>query len=156
MITRGAAVRVFDAYPLAALLLGETGGRAAQELLSESIAESAVSAINVAEIIDLVARSRSVPAAQVVTALEWWRTAGLQVVAVSRATSCRAADLRAQHYHRSRSPVSLADCCAIALAEELGATLVTSDGPMLRIAELIGVRVEAVPDSRGSVPGSDG
>ena len=48
--------------------------------------------------------------------------------------------------------VSLADCGAIALAEQLGMELVTSDGPMVRVARAEGVAVLPVPDSSGRTP----
>jgi uncharacterized protein with PIN domain len=60
-----------------------------------------------------------------------------------------AASLRLRHYHRVRRPISLADCCAAALALDRGAALVTSDGPLL----------DLMTDEQGDViplPASDG
>ena len=56
------------------------------------------------------------------------------------------------HYHRTRTPVSLADCGAIALAEQLDAELVTSDAAMIRVARAEGIAVLPVPDSSGRTP----
>ena len=54
-----------------------------------------------------------------------------------------AADIRARHYHRSRAPVSLADC--ILLAATGGSdTLATADKPLISIAEAEHVKVMAL------------
>ncbi len=46
-------------------------------------------------------------------------------------------------------PVSLADCVALALAEQLDATLVTDDPPLLRLARQTGVSVQSVGGKTG-------
>lgn len=143
---------VFDAYPLAAVLLGEPAGEPVARLLSSSLEAARLGAINAAEVVDLVARARAVEPGQVSAAIDLWAEGGLRVVALDWPRAQRAAELRATNYHRTRSPVSLADCAAVALAEHLGATLVTSDGPMLRIARSVGADIHAVADSTGSIP----
>ena len=147
-------VLVFDAYPLAAVLLGEASGRAVGRLLVDAIAqgEAAVSAANLAEVVDLVARAAMVDPVDVLDAVELWVDGGLRVEALTWELAARAASLRAVHYHRSRCPISLADCAAIALAEHLRASLVTSDQPLAQVAALNGIDVVPVPDSRGTVP----
>jgi PIN domain nuclease of toxin-antitoxin system len=138
---------IFDAYPLVAVLLGEPAGPAVAALLAESRGESGVSTINAAEVVDGVARSRQVDAHDVASTIDLWVEGGLTIFDLDWACASRAAALRAGHYHRTRMPVSLADCTAVALAEELGATLVTSDAPMLRLAREIGVSVHALAKS---------
>ena len=145
---------VFDAYPLAAVLLGEPAGQVSGRILTEAIAagEACVSVNNLAEVVDLVARMASADVVDVVDAVELWIDAGLQVRPLTWETGVLAASLRATHYHRTRCAVSLSDCAAIALAYELGATLVTSDQPMATVAVASGVLLQPIPDSRGISP----
>jgi predicted nucleic acid-binding protein len=55
-----------------------------------------------------------------------------------------AADIRARHYHRTRAPVSLADCILLAATEESDA-LATADGALIRVAEAENVQVRTLP-----------
>ncbi|HEY7932480.1 MAG TPA: hypothetical protein VID48_01535, partial [Solirubrobacteraceae bacterium] len=54
-----------------------------------------------------------------------------------------AADLRARHYHRVRTPVSLADCILLAATRQSD-TLATADKPLIRVAEAENVPVVAL------------
>ena len=112
--------------PLVAVLLAEPAASAVAALLSESGGDAAVSAINAAEVVNAVARSQHADAGDVSSTIELWIEGGLSVVPVDwgQASVPQRSGLR--HYHRSRMPLSLADCAAIALAEQLDATLVTS------------------------------
>lgn len=64
----------------------------------------------------------------------------------------RAGDLRAVHYHRERSAVSLADCLALATAESVGEALATPDPALAAMARAEGIEVIPLPDSRGHRP----
>jgi len=155
MMSKGrTAVLVFDAYPLAAVLLGELAGETSGRVLADAIAlgDASVSVTNLAEVVDLVARLAAADPADVLDTVELWVDAGLNVRPLSWETAGRAASLRAVHYHRTRCAVSLSDCVAVALAHELGATLVTSDQPMVAVAVAAGVRVNPIADSRGVTP----
>jgi PIN domain nuclease of toxin-antitoxin system len=143
---------IFDAAPLVAVLLGEAGGLATGRMLSDTDAGHAVCALNAAEVVDRVSRGSGEPAENVAVGMELWFEAALRCVPLDWTRACRAAELRARHYHRTRSPVTLADCGAIALAEQIGTELVTSDGPMLRLGRELGIDVIAVPDSSGRTP----
>jgi PIN domain nuclease of toxin-antitoxin system len=141
---------IFDAAPLAAVLLGETGGLASGRMLADP--GHAVCAVNAAEVVDTVSRARRQPARVVASAVQLWIDAGLRIVPLDWSRAVRAAELRSTHYHRTRCAVSLADCGAVALAEQLGLELVTADAPMIRVARSIGVEVIPVPDSSGRTP----
>jgi predicted nucleic acid-binding protein len=145
-------MRVFDAHPLAAVLLGETAGLASGRLLADSGLDASVCALNAAEVVNIVARRSAATPTQVVEGFGRWLEAGLHVVPLAWSRAARAAELRTIHYHRTRCAVSLPDCGAIALAEQLGAELVTSDPAMLRVARAEGVAVLPVPDSSGRTP----
>lgn len=140
---------IFDAYPLIAALRDEPASHAVAALLDVPDRAKAVSSINAAEVIATVARLAGTRSDAVADELELWLDAGLRVVPLTWQSARDAAAIRTAHYHRSRSPVSLADCAAIALAAEVGGTLVSSDPPMLRIARNLGIEVHPVRDSAG-------
>jgi predicted nucleic acid-binding protein len=143
---------VFDASPLVAVLLGETSGLASGRMLADADAGHAVCALNAAEVVNRVSRGSGTAADKVAAAMQLWFDAGLRCVPLDWSRASRAAELRSIHYHRVRARVSLADCGAIALAEQLGAELVTSDAAMLRVARAEGIAVLPVPDSSGRTP----
>jgi predicted nucleic acid-binding protein len=63
-----------------------------------------------------------------------------------------ATSLRAEHYHRGRVPVSLADCICVATAITLQTDLATTDPAQAAVARAAGVEVIALPDSEGRLP----
>jgi predicted nucleic acid-binding protein len=141
---------IFDAAPVVAALLAEPGGIVSARMLAEP--GHAMCALNAAEVVDTVSRTRSEPAALVAATIGLWVEVGLRIVALDWPRAQRAAELRSVHYHRTRMPLSLADCGAIALAEQLDAELVTSDAAMIRVARAEGVAVHPVPGSSGRTP----
>jgi len=143
---------IFDAAQLVAVLLGEAGALASGRMLSDTEARHAVCALNAAEVVERVSRGSGEPAENVAAGVELWFESALRCVPLDWNRACRAAELRARHYHRTRSPVTLADCGAIALAEQLEVELVTSDQAMIRVARAEGVVVIPVPDSSGRTP----
>jgi predicted nucleic acid-binding protein len=143
---------IFDAAPLVAALLGEAGGIGSARILAEPDAGHAICALNAAEVVDTLSRDTGEPAGEVVAAMQLWFDSGVRLVPLDWARAQRAAELRSTHYHHTRTPVSLADCGAIALAEQLDAELITSDAAMIRVARAEGVAVLPVPDSSGRTP----
>lgn len=138
---------VLDASALVALLAGEPGAKEAARLAPSG----AVTAVNLAEVRDRLVRSTR-DAASVVAALERVIGAGLRVLSCDRSLAEAAADLRAAHYERIGSAVSLADCFAIAAALREGAALVSSDADQLRVAAKVGARISPIANSLGTVP----
>ena len=63
-----------------------------------------------------------------------------------------ATSLRADHYHRTRAAVSLADCICVATAISLDTDLATTDSALAAVARAAGVEVIALPDSAGVIP----
>ena len=64
----------------------------------------------------------------------------------------RAAAIRAKHYQRAESPISLADSACLATAMIPGTGVATSDGQLTRVARALGIDVTALPDSNGRRP----
>lgn len=110
-----------------------------------------MSAVNVAETLDRLARVHGV---EPVDELDQLVHAGLAVVPLTDELGRQAGRLRAEHYHRVRAPLSLADCAAAATALALSRPLATSDGPLAQMVLGEGGRVVPLPDSSGRRPAS--
>lgn len=141
---------VLDAYALIGYLRGEGCADEVRALLADACV---VSALNVAEIIDLMSRVFGHPADDIRASLALLSAeAGLQVASVDETTAARAGRLRATHYGSKSCPVSMADCVAAATAQLRSATLATSDPDLARLARLEGIEVIALSDSTGRRP----
>lgn len=144
---------VLDAYALHALLMEEPASREVVPLLQGKERSARIASVNLAEVYDNLIRGRGerrTAIDQVVNPLI--RARRLSVVPVDDAIARRAGDLRGSHYHRTRRPVSIADCIATATSEALSEDLATSDPHLASMAHEEGVEVVALPDSRGHRP----
>lgn len=111
---------VLDSYAILALLGGETGAEEVALILSALESGLAVSAVNVGEVFYILRRRRGLEAA--VSAEEAiYGHPRLKVAEASRERIRAAALLKAD------GGLSFADAFALALAKELGGTLVTGD-----------------------------
>lgn len=118
-------------------------------LLSEQ--QCALSTVNLAEVLDRLIRVQGVPADAVHGALSALaQLVRLQPFTVEQAV--RAGAVRADHYQRRLSRVSMSDCAALALAEELQAELATADRVQAAVARQLGISVVAVANSAGDRP----
>ena len=108
--------------------------------------------MNVAEILDVMSRIYERPVAATTIALAMLETAGLQTHVVDAAIGLLAGELHARHYDRRASPLSMADCIALATSIVLQETLATSDGPLAAAALIEGVDVLGLPNSTGQRP----
>ncbi len=138
---------VLDAYALTAMLADE---RAAQEV-GELIAEQSVviPAPNLAEVIDRLARVHKLPLEDVRAAVETLEQgAQLRIRALEREHAWRAAQLRVEHYHRTRRPLSLGDCLLLAAVGK-DEQIATADPGVLDTARAERIAWVALPDSHG-------
>jgi predicted nucleic acid-binding protein len=111
-----------------------------------------VSAVTVAEVLDVLVRLQGWPGEDVEERLRWLTLGGLRVVPVDEAIGVRGGRLRARHYDRERRPVSMSDCLALATALHRGQPLATSDRALAAVAAVERCRVIALPDSSGVRP----
>lgn len=75
-------------------------------------------------------------------------SAGLRVRPLERQHAWRAAEIRIEHYHRTKRPLSLGDCVLLASTAD-GERLATADRHVLDAAQAEGIDWIALPDSRG-------
>lgn len=135
---------VLDAYAVVALLRDEPAAAAVEALLTDPLAEPTISAINVAEVLDVLVRVHGRTATEVAERLDWLAAGGLVTVDVDDEIGRRAGALHAGHYHRTRSPLSLADCVALATALARDDALATADAPLMEAARAKGCPIKAL------------
>jgi predicted nucleic acid-binding protein len=121
-------------------------------LLRRAGGQARLSALNEAEVLDVMVRLRGRSADEVAEKIDWLVAAGLHILDVSQAIAREAGRIRAAEYHRERRPVSLADCVALATAVILEDDLATSDPGLAAVAEVVGIPVIGLPDSQGRRP----
>ena len=85
-------------------------------------------------------------------ALVLLESAGLHVAPVDADIGIAAGELHARHYDRKASPLSMADCVALATSLSLAQPLATSDPALAAAARLEEGAVIALPDARGRRP----
>lgn len=93
------------------------------------------------------------PVEDTLNALATLEAGGLEIVPVDASIGLHAGGLHAHLYHRESSPLSIADCMALAVAAALDEPLMTSDPPLAAAARSEGVPVMPLPDSQGRRPG---
>ena len=133
---------LLDAFALIALLAEEPAADKVEALLRRG--EAAITAVNLAEALDVLQRAQGIPRERleaVTTPLVGER---MTLVAIDERIARDAADIRARRYHRTRAPLSLADCILLA-ATGADDALATADRPLIRIAEAENVQVRALP-----------
>jgi predicted nucleic acid-binding protein len=113
---------------------------------------TSISALNLAEVIDVLVRVRHHRPDVVRERVDLLVAAGLEVEPVWLRVTWIATSLRAKHYHRDRVPVSTADCMCIATAIALETDLATTERALALVAHAAGVDVIALPDSNGELP----
>lgn len=140
---------VLDAYAVVAYLRAEPCADDVATLLRGS---STLSAANAAEVVDQLTRVFGSDADDVHADLALLANAGMDLIPVTADLGLLAGRLRAKHYHRDRSAVSLPDCIAAATALSLNQALATSDPALAGVVRTEGGAVHGLPDSRGIAP----
>ncbi|HVY77750.1 MAG TPA: PIN domain-containing protein [Solirubrobacterales bacterium] len=133
---------LLDAYALVAYLIGGPAQEKVKSLLREG--GTAVATVNLAETYDIAERVHSLPASLAYEKLEGLFAGPLAVVHLDPELAKRAAELRVDFYHRSHSPLSLADAILIASARS-GDRIATADPDVLATASKLGVETVELP-----------
>jgi uncharacterized protein with PIN domain len=134
-----------------ALLIGEPAAAPVAAILRDPD-RSLLSAVNLAEVVDVLVRMRARPFDEVAEKLDWLAVGGLETVAADESVGRKAGRIRAEHYDRRLRPISLADCVALATAQALDEPLVTSDPVLIGVARSEGREVVGLPNSAGRLP----
>jgi predicted nucleic acid-binding protein len=129
---------LLDAFALIALLAGEPAADEVEMVLRGG--EAAITAVNLAEALDVLQRVQSIPQERLREVTAPLVGEQMKLLPIDERIARDAADIRARRYHRTRAPLSLADCILIAAAGESD-SLATADGPLIRVAEAENVKV---------------
>ena len=146
------SLSILDAQALVAFFTGEPAMDDVSGLLRERSDTAQITAVNLAEVIDVLVRVRRRPRKIIDERIAWLQSGGLEVIPVTEAGGRRAADVRARHYHRTDCPISLADCVALAAAQLTSQSLATADPRLASTARAESVGLIPLPDSRGVRP----
>lgn len=141
---------LLDAFALIALLRDEPAADEVEAILRRG--EAAMSAVNLAEALDVLQRVDGVDRARLDALTGPLIRESLALLAVEERTARDGADIRARRYHRTRAPLSLADCLLLAAARGAQAVVATADRPLASAARAEEIEVAALPDSRGRRP----
>jgi PIN domain nuclease of toxin-antitoxin system len=137
---------ILDAYAVIAFLRDEPAAGAVEPLLSAN-PRASLTALGVAEVLDHLVRVGGVDEEEAVLDLAQLGLADPEPLDPS--ITAAAGLLRARRYHRTRSPLSLADCVVAEVARERETTVVSGDPHLLDACTAEGIAVEVLPDSRG-------
>ncbi len=102
--------------------------------------EAAITAVNLAEALDVLQRVQGIPRERLQAVTEPLVGERMKLLPIDERIARDAADIRARRYHRTRAPLSLADCILLAATGESD-SLATADGPLIRVAEAEHVQV---------------
>lgn len=130
---------LLDAFALVALLEDEPAASQVERIISSG--EAAIPSVNLAEAAQRVLRHADLQAPElreIVGALP------IAVIPLQHAHAWRAAELRARHYRRRESEVSLADCCLVAVSTPAD-RIATADPAVLRMAAAEGIATVELP-----------
>jgi PIN domain nuclease of toxin-antitoxin system len=145
-------VTVFDASALMAFLLDEPAATAVEERIREAGDDACISSVNLVEVVDRLIRVVGHSEEYVADTMDWLMAGGLLFMPTDGDMGRLAGQLRARHYRRQGSALSLADCMTLSTAISLGRALATSDAALATAARSEGVDVLALPNSRGQAP----
>ena len=144
---------VLDAQAVVALLRGEPAADEVADLLRRPGQPVSISALNVAEVVDVLVRVLGRTYEEVSEKLDWLSAGGLVVIPVDEGIGRTAGRIHAERYHRRDRPLSMADCIALATALVGREPFATSDPPLAATAAVEGCEVVPLPDSQGRRPG---
>lgn len=136
---------ILDAYAVLAFLKDEAAASEVEQLIKTG---GALTAVGVAEVIDHLVRLGGVDEEE--ASLDLAQLGLDDAVAIDGELAGAAGRFRARRYHRTRCPISLADCVAAEVARSSGRPLATSDPALLDACHLEEIAVTVLPGTDGS------
>ncbi len=137
---------ILDAYAVIAYLRDEPAADHVRPLLDGD--EADLTAVGLAEVNDHLVRLAGAHEDDVV--LDLAQLGLIDALAVDAGIGSAAGRLRAQRYHRTQCPISMADCIAAETARRLHRALATADPDLLDVCHAEGIDVTPLPGSDGS------
>lgn len=135
---------ILDACAVLALLKDEPAAEAVEQIAND---DGRLTALGVGEVLDHLIRLIGVSEEEAV--LDLAALGLLLPVAVDSTVAIGSGMLRANHYHRTRRPVSMADCAVAEAARQAKLPVATSDRHLLDLCHEEGIPVRPLPNSKG-------
>jgi PIN domain nuclease of toxin-antitoxin system len=129
---------LLDAFALIALLAEERAAEQVETLIRRG--DTAITPVNLAEALDVLQRVGGIPRERLEALTTPLIGEQVRLAQIDEQVARHAADVRARRYHRTRAPLSLADCILLA-ATGPADTLATADRVLVRTAEAENVGV---------------
>jgi predicted nucleic acid-binding protein len=139
-------VTVVDAYAVIAYLRDEPAADHVRVLLEAG--DSALTAVGLAEVLDHLVRLAGAEEDDAV--LDLGQLGLLDAIPVDAGIGSAAGRLRARHYHRTRCPISTADCIAAESARATRRPLATADPDLLDVCQAEQITIVPLPGSDGT------
>lgn len=133
---------LLDAFALIALMRDERAAEQVESLIRTG--GTAITAVNLAEALDVLQRLQGISRERLDEVTVPLLAEQIKLIPVDERIARGAADIRARRYHRTRSPVSLADCVLLASADRSD-SIATADTPLMRVAEAENIEVTKLP-----------
>jgi len=137
---------LLDACAVIAYFAGEPAMEEVIALL-ESDTTTFMTAIGRAEVIDFLIRNLNVD--EDTARADLAELPISETLAIDANLGESAGTIRGTKYHRTSRCLSMADCCAIAVAQHYRLTLASSDADLLMTANEVGVATKSLPNSQG-------
>lgn len=134
---------LLDAYALIAFVTGGPASGQVRAHLREG--NAALATVNLVEALDVCRRVRGLPIPRALEVIEPLFDTALALIELDRARARRAAEIRAEHYHRSTCPISLADAVLLASVDPSG-RIATADPDVLAVASAEGLDAIALSE----------
>ena len=131
-------------------MVGEPAAPEVKRLLKRE--QVAIVSVNLAESIDILVRVFGNELSEVESRLVPLLATTLPVLSVGESEARRGAEVRIDQYHHRDLPLSLSDCILLGTALIREAAIATSDAPLARGGEEVGVEVLGLKDSTGKRP----
>jgi len=133
---------LLDSYAFIAYLLDEPAAPLVQRMLWDG--DLAMSAVQLAEVVDRMERVHGVPADEIEVAVS---ALGIDVLVADYPVGAEAGRLRARHYGPTGRTLSLADSVCAATAVLGGLSVATADPVLLEVAVAEGCSVVRLPSA---------
>lgn len=137
---------VLDAYAVIAYLRNEPAADQVRPVLDAG--DGALTAVGLGEVLDHLVRLAGAEEDDAI--LDLAQLGLLDATPVDAAAGNAAGRLRARYYHRTRCPISMADCVAAETARTNGHPLITADPDLLDVCHAEHIDVIPLPASNGT------
>jgi predicted nucleic acid-binding protein len=138
-----------DAYAAIALLAEERAAAEVEAIMRQN--DVGISAVNLAEVLDVLARRYRVADDELEPVIRTFLSTPVRIEPCTAPIGWRAGVLRARYYRRHTAELSLSDAVLLATARSADA-IATADPVVASTARAEGIALVPLPDTSGAMP----